>query len=104
MQSYLTWSLEEVGVTEGRAETKDVIPFGVFWYGLHDGTVDNDEVLGRSFNWTSFSRVAGVEQERGALQANPVALPATLSGELNLVLFAKQPLLHTQEPAKKKAG
>ena len=51
---------------------------------LHDGSVDDDEVLGRGLDRAALPRVAGVEEQRGALQAHPVALPPALPGQLNL--------------------
>ena len=67
--------------------------------GLHDGSVHDDEVLGGGLDGAAFARVARVEEQRGALEAHPVALPAPLARQLDLVLLPQQPLLHAQEPA-----
>lgn len=72
--------------------------------GLHDGAVHDDEMLGRRLHGAALARVARVEQERRALQTYPVALPAALPRQLNLVLLTQQPLLHAQKPVGKIDG
>lgn len=42
MTTHLTWGLEQVGVSESRAQAEDVVTLGVLGNGLHDGSVDND--------------------------------------------------------------
>jgi hypothetical protein len=59
----------------------------VFRNGLHDGPVHDDQVLGGGFDRPALLRVAGVEEQGGALQANPVAFPAALAGKFNLKGF-----------------
>ena len=72
-------NLKEVGVAEGGAEAEDEVALGVFGNGLHDGAVDDDEVLGRRLDVAAVeARVARVEEQRRALQADPVAAPAAL--------------------------
>ena len=51
---------------------------------LHDGAVDDDEVLGRGLDGAALPRVARVEEQRRPLQAHPVALPTALPGQLHL--------------------
>ena len=51
---------------------------------LHDCAVDDDEVLWRGLDGAALPRVARVEEQRGPLQAHPVALPTALPGQLNL--------------------
>ena len=58
---------------------------------LHDGPVDDDEVLGRGLDGAALPRVARVEEERGALQAHPVPLPTALPGQLHLKLMENGP-------------
>ena len=91
-------NLEEVGVAEGGAETEDEVALRMLGYGLHDGAIDDDEVFGRRFDVAAVARVARVEEERGALEADPVAAPAALPRQLHLVLLAQQPFLHTEKP------
>ena len=62
-----TSHLEEIGVPEGGREAENVVSLGVLGDGLHDGAVDDDEVLGRRLHRASFARVARVEEQRGAL-------------------------------------
>lgn len=66
-------------------------------YRLHDGAVDDDQVLGGRLGGPALLRLARVEEQGRALQADPVALPAALARQLDLVLLAQQPLLHAQE-------
>ena len=56
----------------------------MFRNGLHDGSVHDDQVLGGGLDGPALLRVARVEEQRRALQADPVALPAPLASELNL--------------------
>jgi hypothetical protein len=93
-----TSHLEEIGVPEGGREAENVVSLGVLGDGLHDGAVDDDEVLGRRLHRASFARVARVEEQRGALEAHPVTLPAALPRQLDLVLLAEQPLFHAEKP------
>ena len=79
-----TTHLEEVGVPESGGEAEDVVPLGVLWDGLHDGAVDDDEVLGRGLHAAALARVARVEEKGRALKAHPVALPAALASKLDL--------------------
>jgi hypothetical protein len=90
-------NLKEVGIPKGCAEAEDVVPFWVLWYRLHDRTINNNEVLGGCLNRASLSGVTWIEEKGGALEAYPVALPASLACQLYLVLFPKQPFLHTQK-------
>ena len=71
--------LEEIRVPERRGETEDVVPLGVLGDCLHDGAVDDDEVLRRRLDRPALSRVARVEEEGRALQTDPVALPTALA-------------------------
>lgn len=86
-RAYLTRSLEQVGVTERRAQAENVVPLGMFRDGLHDGAVHNDEVFGGRLDRATFARVARVEQERRPLQTYPVAFPAPFPGQLYLVFL-----------------
>lgn len=61
-------------------------------------------MLWRCLNGSALPRVARVEEESGALQAHPVALPAALVCQLDLVLLPQQPLLHGQKSANEKNG
>ena len=65
--------------------------------GLHDGPVDDDEVLGRGFDGAALARVARIEQQGGALQAHPVALPAALAGQLDLKSAETGMLIRAEE-------
>jgi hypothetical protein len=67
-------------------------------YGLHDGPVDDDEMLGCGFDVAALAGVARVEQERRPFQTDPIAAPAALPGQLHLVFLAQQPFLHAQKP------
>ena len=98
-RAYLTGRLEQVGVTERRAQAEDVVPLGVFGDGLHDGPVHDDEVFGRRLHRAALARIARVEQQRRALQAHPVALPAALPRQLDLVFLPQKPFLHAEESA-----
>ncbi len=51
---------------------------------LHDCPVDDDEVLRRGLHRPAFSGIARIEEQRGPLQTDPVALPSPLPGKLNL--------------------
>lgn len=62
--------------------------------GLHDGAVDDDEMLGSSLDAAPLAGVARVEEQCGPLQAHPVALPTALPRQLDLMLFTEEPLLH----------
>ena len=42
--------LEEIRIAKGRGQAEDVVPLGVLRNGLHDGPVDDDEVLWRGFH------------------------------------------------------
>ena len=94
--------LKEVGVAKGRAQTKDEISLGMFGYGLHDGTIDDDQVLGSSFHVTSLARIARIKEQRRPFETNPVTAPSSLPGQLHLVFLAQQPLLDAQKPVEKK--
>ena len=76
--------LEQICVPEGRRQTEDVVPLGVLRDRLHDCAVDDDQVLRSGLHGAALAGVARVEQERGALQADPVALPAALASQLDL--------------------
>lgn len=70
----------------------------MFGYGLHDGTVDDDEMFGRCLDVASLARIARVEEQRRPLEANPVAAPSALPGQLHLMFLTQKPLLDAQEP------
>ena len=91
--------LEQVGISEGSTQAEDVLSFGMFWNRLHDGAVHDDEVFWRLLYAAPLARLARVEQQCGALQAHPVALPAAFSGQLHLVFLPQQPLLHGEIPS-----
>ena len=74
----------------------------MFGYGLHDGTIDDDQVLGSSFHVTSLARIARIKEQRRPFETNPVTAPSSLPGQLHLVFLAQQPLLDAQKPVKKK--
>ena len=93
--------LEEVGVPEGCTEAENVISLWMFRDGLHDGTVHDNEMLGSRLHGAAFPGIARVKKESGALQTDPVALPASLPRQLNLMLLPEKPLLHTQETGNK---
>jgi len=93
----LSAHLKQVGISEGCAETEDVVSFWVFWYGLHDGTINDNEVFGGRLDGAPLSGITWIEEEGCALQTHPVTLPASLTCQLYLVLLPKQPLLDTQE-------
>ena len=76
--------LEQVGVSERRAQAEDVVSFRVLGDGLHDGAIHDDQVFGRGLDTPTFSRVARVEEEGRTLQAHPVAFPAALAGQFDL--------------------
>ena len=90
--------LEEIGVAERRAETKDKVSLRMLRNWLHDGTVDDDEMFGRGLDVASLARVARVEEQRRPLEAHPVAAPSAFPGQLHLVFLAQQPLFDAQEP------
>jgi hypothetical protein len=90
--------LEEIGISERCAETKDEVTLRMLGYGLHDGPVDDDEMLGCGFDVAALAGVARVEQERRPFQTDPIAAPAALPGQLHLVFLAQQPFLHAQKP------
>ena len=79
--------LEEVSISECGWEAEDEISFRVFRDGLHDGPVHDDEVLRGGLHRPALLRVARVEQQGGALQANPVAFPSPLASKFNLKRF-----------------
>jgi hypothetical protein len=56
--------LEKIGISERGAKTKDEVTLRMFGYWLHDGSVDDDEMLGRGFDVATLSRIARVEEER----------------------------------------
>ena len=95
--------LKEVGVAEGGAQAEDEVALRVLRNGLHDGAVDDDEVFGRRLHVAPVAGVARVEEQRGALEADPVAAPAALPRQLHLVLFPQQPFFHAQKPATNKS-
>ena len=99
LQLDLAGRLEQVRVAEGRAEAEDVVPLRMLRYRLHDRTVDDDQMLRGGLDRAALARIARIEQQGRTLQAHPVALPAALAGQLDLVLLAQQPLLHRQEAA-----
>lgn len=86
--THLTGRLEEIGIAERRAQTEDVVALGMLGYRLHNCTVHDNQVLGRRLHAPALAGVAGIEEQRGALKAHPVALPAPLPGQLDLVLLA----------------
>lgn len=51
----------------------------MFRDGLHNGAIDDDEMFGRGLDGAALARVARVEEQRRALQAHPVALPAAFA-------------------------
>ena len=96
--NWKNWNdLEKVGVAESGAETEDEVALRMLGNGLHDGAVDDDQVLGRGLHVAAVAWIARVEQQRRALQTDPVAAPAALSCQLYLVLLPQQPFLHAQE-------
>lgn len=94
--------MEEISVPEGGAQTEDVVALGMLRNGLHDRPVNDDQMFGRCLHGTTLARVAGIEEQRRTLQAYPIALPAALPRQLDLVLLPQQPLLHTQKSARTK--
>ena len=90
--------LEKVRVAERGAQAEDEVALRMLRDGLHDGAVHDDQVFRCRFDVPALARVARVKQERGALQAHPVAAPAALPRQFYLVLLAQQPFLHAQEP------
>ena len=74
----------------------------MFGYGLHDGTIDDDQVLRSSFHVTSLARIARIKEQRRPFETNPVTAPSSLPGQLHLVFLAQQPLLDAQKPVEKK--
>lgn len=80
--------LKQIGVSECRAQTKNIIPFRVFRDGLHDGSIDDDQMFRRGLYTSAFPGIARIEKQRGALKTHPISLPASFSGKLDLVLFA----------------
>ena len=89
--------MKEIGIAEGGTEAEYVVALRMLRYRLHDRPVDDDEVLRRRLDGPRLLRLARVEEQRRTLQADPVALPAALARQLDLVLLAQQPLLHRQE-------
>jgi hypothetical protein len=81
--------LKQVSITERSAKAKYVIALGMFGNRLHNGAIDDDQMLGRRFNRPTLARIARVEQKSCALQAYPVAFPAALSSQFDLMLFAQ---------------
>lgn len=79
--------LEKVGVSERRRQAENVVSFGMFRNGLHNGSIDDDQVFGSRLDGSSFSRVAGIKQQRRALQTDPIAFPTAFAGQFHLVLF-----------------
>lgn len=93
LQFNLAGRLEEVRIAERRAQTEDVVPLRVLRDRLHDGTVNDDQMLRSSLDRAALTRIARIEQQGGTFQTDPVALPATLAGQLDLVLLAQEPFL-----------
>lgn len=89
--------LEEVGVAESGAQAEYEIPLGMLGDRLHNGAIDDDQMLGRCLNMAPFPRVARVEEQGGSFQADPVATPASLRSQLDLMFLAEQPFLDAQE-------
>ena len=54
--------LEEISISERGTQTEDEVPLWMFWYGLHDGTVDDDKMLGCGFDVATLSGIARIEQ------------------------------------------
>jgi hypothetical protein len=90
--------LEEIDISERCAETKDEVTLQMLKYGLNDGPVDDDEMLGCGFDVVALAGVAREECERRPFQADPIAAPAAHPGQLHLVFLAQQPFLHAQKP------
>lgn len=86
--THLTGRLEEIGIAERRTQTEDVVALGMLRYRLHNCTIHDNQVLGRRLHTPALPGIARIEEQRGALQAHPVALPAPLSCQLDLVLLA----------------
>lgn len=99
LQLDLARRLEQVRVPERRAQTEDVVPLRVLRNRLHDRAVHDDQVLRGGLNGATLPRVARVEQQGGTFQTDPVALPAALAGQLDLVLLAQEPFLDREEAA-----
>lgn len=59
--TYLARRLKQICVAECSAQTEYVIAFRVFRYGLHYGTVDDDEMFGGGLYWATLARIARVE-------------------------------------------
>ena len=90
--------LKEVRITKGCAQAEDVVSFWVFRNGLHDGAINDNQVLGRCLDRASFSRIARIKEQSRAFQTHPIALPPSFACQLYLVFLAKQPFLDTQDP------
>lgn len=89
--------LEEISISERCAQAEDEVPLGMFGYWLHDGAIDDDQVLGSGFYVPSLARVARVEEQSSPFEADPVSAPAALAGQFHLMFLAQQPFLHAQE-------
>lgn len=89
--------LEQIGIPERGAETKYVIPLGMLGNRLHNRSIDDNQVFRCRLHGSALLGIAGVEKKRGALQADPVALPASLPSQLDLMLLAQQPLLYAEK-------
>lgn len=104
LQLDLAGRLEQVRIAEGRAQTEDVVPLRVLRNRLHDRAVHDDQVLRGGLNGATLPRVARVEQQGGTFQTDPVALPAALAGQLDLVLLAQEPFLDRKESGMRGTG
>lgn len=89
--------MKQIGITERRAKTEDIIPLRMFRDGLHNSAVHNDQMLRSCVHGAALARITGVEEQRCTFEADPVTLPSTLPSELNLVFLTEKPLLDAQE-------
>ena len=81
--------MKEIGITKGCAQAEYVVPLWMFGYRLHNRTVDDYKMFGRRFDGPILLRLARIEQQRCALETDPVAFPTTLSRQFDLVLFSQ---------------
>lgn len=95
--TYLTRCLEQIRIAECGAQTENIVASRMLRYGLHNSTVHDNQMLGRRVDGPALARVARIEQQCGALQAHPIALPAACLGQLDLVFLAQHPFLDRQK-------
>lgn len=89
--------MEQIGISKSGAQAENVVPLRVFWYWLHNSSVDNDQVLGCCLHGPTLARIARVEKECGAFEAHPVAFPASFASQFYLMLLTEQPFLDAQK-------